>query len=159
MPVLTQIKMITWTICVYKTNIPGLYSSAQSTKSNNITQQNNKRVNSIQWLCVLMALSCVGRTSRCKSVAKLKLIKRMDACNLSQYRVNKSGLWQVYWTYSFRETNPLLLCTQIRDDCRGVQPNPEMQIQNEWHSKLTQMMWSNGVKGKKIYKISVWICI
>lgn len=96
-------------------------------------QQLSRTTNKCTTLGDFKVLSCVGRTSRCKPVAELKLIKRMDRCNMSQYTVNKSGLWQVYWAHSFRETNPQLLCTQIRDDCRGEQPHTEMQT---WTSDI-----------------------
>lgn len=110
----------------------------------------------IKWLGVLVALSCVGRTSGCKSVAKLKLIKRMDRCNVSQYRVNKSGLWQVYWAHSFRETNLLLLCTQIRNDCRGAQPNTEMQT---WTSDAQKHHWCGATMWGMNTSSVIFICI
>lgn len=47
--------------------------------------------------------------------------------------VNKSGLWQVYWAHSFRQTNLLLLCTQIRDSGTAVQLNTETQT---WTGEL-----------------------
>jgi len=60
-----------------------------------------------KWLCVLMVLSCVGRTSHCKSVAMLELIKRMDHCNPSQCTVDKSEPWQLYGAHSVKGDKPL----------------------------------------------------
>lgn len=81
-------------------------------------------------------LSYVHQTSHCKRVAGVKLIKRMDPCNLSQYRVNKSGLWQVYWAYSFREAAVLTDKTWLQRSaakCRNANPRTsDIQNGHKW---------------------------
>lgn len=104
----------------------------------------------IKWLSVLVVLSCVGRISRCKSVAILKLIKRMDLCNMSQHRVNKSGAVTGLLSPFIQRDEPLAAVHTDKGWLqRGAAKYRNANL-NKWHSKLTQLVWSNGVKEKHI---------